>query len=517
MKNSIKVLVIDDDKEDFAIIQDLFSKIKSCKFVPTWSPNYADALKQIAMREHDIYLIDYRLGAENGLGLIGEAVKMGVDVPLLLLTGINDIEVDKQAMNAGASDYLVKDFLSPSMLERAIRYSILHAKNSKRIKQLNTHLVNVGKEKYRNLFQNSLVAMHTKDAKTLKVIEVNDFSVRMFGYKSKKEYLDNFDTATHFVNPRGREEIVALLKKKGGTINQSLHEMKKLDGSHFWANIFMKLNSERDLFQVVIVDVTEQVQSQEELENNVKIRTLELTESLARERALNESTSRFVAFASHEFRTPLTTILSSAALIDRYNDSEQELHRSKHTKRISSAVRDLIGILDDCLSLSQFDKGSIEAHSETFNLPEFLETIREETEGMLARQQQYLEYRHEGDLMTKNAKKILKNILFNLISNASKYSPENSVIELYSSIVDENVTIIVKDRGIGIPRSDQKNLFQEFFRACNVGNIQGTGLGLCLVKKYVELIHGTIKFISQPGKGTSFIMNFPKSIHKEIL
>ncbi|MCE3296010.1 MAG: histidine kinase [Crocinitomicaceae bacterium] len=516
MTNSIKVLVIDDDKEDFAIIQDLFSRIKSSRFTLTWSPNYTDALEQIARKEHDIYLIDYRLGSENGLGLIKEAVKIGIDVPLILLTGLNDIEIDKQAMSAGAFDYLEKDLLTPSLLERTIRYSIEHAKDSKRIKQLNLHLVKIGKEKYRNLFQNSLVAMHTKDAKTLKVIEVNDFSIRMFGYKSKKEYLDNFDTSTHFVNPAERDDIVKLLKKEGGTINQSIHEMKKLDGSHFWANIFMKLNSERSLFQVVIVDVTEQVHSQEELENKVKIRTLELTESLAREKALNESTSRFIAAASHEFRTPLTTILSSATLIEKYSGAQQEQNRLKHTQRISASVRNLTVILDDCLSLSQFDKGSIQAHSEIFNLPEFLKSIREETEGMLSKKNQYLQYRHEGDLMTKHAKKILKNILFNLISNASKYSPENSEIALYSSIIKEKVTIIVQDKGIGIPKADQKNLFQEFFRAGNVGNIQGTGLGLCLVGKYVELIHGTIKFSSKPNKGTSFTLNLPKSIEEPL-
>ena len=512
MKKPIKVLVIDDDKEDFTIIQDLFSKIKSSEFTPSWSPTYADAIKQIARKKHDIYLVDYRLGAENGLELITEALKMGVDVPLLLLTGLNDIEIDKRAMKAGASDYLVKDLLSPSLLERAVRYSMVHAKNSRRIKQLNGRLVKIGREKYRNLFQNSLVAMHTTDAQTLKVVEVNDFSIRMFGYKSRKDYLTNFDTVTHFVNPEERENMIESLQKAGGSIKQSLHEMKRVDGSHFWANIFIKLNSERNLFQVVIVDVTEQIYSQEELENNVKIRTLELTESLAREKELNESTSRFIAFASHEFRTPLTTILSSASLIDKYNEPHQEQNRLKHTIRISSSVRNLIEVLDDCLSLSQFDKGGIEAHSELFNLPEFLKTIREETEGMLAKKHQYIEYRHEGDLMTKHAKKILKNILFNLISNASKYSPENSAIALCSSIIDHEMRIIVQDNGIGIPKSDQKNLFREFFRAGNVGNIQGSGLGLCLVGKYVDLLHGKIRFISKPGKGSSFIINFPKSI-----
>jgi PAS domain S-box-containing protein len=516
MKSSIKVLVIDDDKEDFAIIQDLFSRIKSCKFIPTWSPDYADALEQIARKEHDIYLIDYRLGSENGLGLIKEAVKMGIDVPLLLLTGLNDIEIDKRAMNAGASDYLVKDLLSPSLLEKSIRYSIKHAKDRKRIKQLSTHLVNVGKEKYRNLFQNSVVAMHTTDAQTLKVIEVNDFSIRMFGYKSKREYLDNFDTVTHFVNPDERESMVERLKKGGDSIKQSLHEMKKLDGTHFWANIFIKLNSQRNLFQVVIVDVTEQIHSKEELESNVKIRTLELTESLAREKALNESTSRFIAFASHEFRTPLTTILSSSSLIEKYTQPQQEQNRLKHTQRISASVRNLIGILDDCLSLSQFDKGNIQTHSETFNLPEFLESIQEETEGMLAKKNQRIHYRHEGSLMTMHAKKIVKNILFNLISNASKYSFENSTIELSSSIVKDIITIRIQDHGIGIPKADQKNLFQEFFRAGNVGNIQGTGLGLSLVKRYVELIHGKIKFISKPGQGTCFILKLHKSIEEQL-
>jgi signal transduction histidine kinase len=246
----------------------------------------------------------------------------------------------------------------------------------------------------------------------------------------------------------------------------------------------------------------------------VKEKTLELTESLERERNLNEMKSRFVSMASHEFRTPFATILTSISLIKAYDKPDQEEIKAKHINRICSSVKNLTEILNDFLSLAQLEKGLIQNDIEIFILPDFFKIIVEEIEGMLSKKNQLIKYEHAGIDTIENSPKILKHIVFNLLSNASKYSAEGKEIRLISAIGNNKVSITVMDQGIGIPEQDQKKLFTEFFRAGNVGNIQGTGLGLSIVKKYMELLNGHIDFKSIPGEGTTFILEFPQGKKK---
>ncbi|MGP8217043.1 MAG: ATP-binding protein [Bacteroidia bacterium] len=293
------------------------------------------------------------------------------------------------------------------------------------------------------------------------------------------------------------------------------------DGTIYWVDttIVPFLNDKGKPYKYLAIraDITQRKRAEnrilklnEELESKVKERTLELTRLLEREQANNEMKSRFVSIASHEFRTPLAAILSSVSLIEEYKQPEQEEKRQKHINRIISSVRNLIQILNDFLSLSQLEKGVVNAESEVFNLDEFLESLVEEMEGYVSKKNQHIKYEHTGNATIEQSKKILKNIIINLLSNASKYSHDGKEISLISSVSNGRVTITVKDHGIGIPEDAQKKLFSEFFRAENVRNIEGTGLGLSIVKKYVEFLDGNISFISKPGEGTSFTVEFPQ-------
>jgi len=226
---------------------------------------------------------------------------------------------------------------------------------------------------------------------------------------------------------------------------------------------------------------------------------------------MNEMKSRFVSTVSHEFRTPLSVILSSTSLIEIYKQPEHEEKRSKHIDQILSSVKNLTSLLDDFLSYEMLEKGVIDAENSTFNLPDFLNIIIDEMTGIVSLKKQQIHYHHEGSEIVGQSKKILRNILLNLLSNASKYSPEKKDIYLTSSISNGRVSITIKDDGIGIPKKDQKNLFSEFFRAENAENIQGTGLGLTIVKKYIELLGGTISFSSKLNVGTTFTFEFPEN------
>jgi PAS domain S-box-containing protein len=297
---------------------------------------------------------------------------------------------------------------------------------------------------------------------------------------------------------------------------------KAKDGSHYWVDttIVPFLNDQGKPYQYLAIrsDITQRklaeeqlIKINEELENKVKERTLELTHALEKEKELNEMKSRFVSIASHEFRTPLSAILSSTSLVEHYTSAEQEEKRKKHVDRIKSSVRNLTSILDDFLSLEKLEQGKVEAHNSRFNLKEFIEDGVEEMEGMSKRKHQKVNFNYEGEQEVYQDKKILRNVLLNLLSNAVKYSPEGKEIHVSTIVNNGKVSVSVRDEGIGIPAEAQKSLFDKFFRAKNATNIQGTGLGLNIVKRYVELIDGHISFVSTENVGTTFTVEFPKT------
>jgi PAS domain S-box-containing protein len=235
----------------------------------------------------------------------------------------------------------------------------------------------------------------------------------------------------------------------------------------------------------------------------------EIIKSLERERELNELKSRFVSMASHEFRTPLSTILSSASLISRYEEPAQQEKREKHVNKIKSSVQNLTNILNNFLSIEKVERGQVQAEIQEVLITAIVNETVEEIKDVLKTGQE-IEVQYEISKKTiQSDPKLLKNILINLLSNASKYSSEDQKIILRVKTSRDKLTIEVQDFGIGIPEREQKNLFQAFYRAENVTNIQGTGLGLNIVKKYVDLLQGRIKFISEEFKGTTFIIITP--------
>lgn len=229
----------------------------------------------------------------------------------------------------------------------------------------------------------------------------------------------------------------------------------------------------------------------------------ELQMALAKERELNVLKSRFVSMASHEFRTPLSTILSSASLISKYEELDQQEKRLKHVDRIKSAVNNLTGILNDFLSLSKLEEGGIQVFYEEIDIHELCLEINEELKVIL-KTGQAIRHSHEGIERIQTDKKILKNILFNILSNAIKYSGEGQAIDCKTQVSPEQIIISVQDKGIGIPVNEQKYLFERFYRASNVENIQGTGLGLHIVLNYLQLLNGSISFESREFEGTTF-------------
>lgn len=234
----------------------------------------------------------------------------------------------------------------------------------------------------------------------------------------------------------------------------------------------------------------------------------ELSEALDKERELNEIKSRFVSMASHEFRTPLSTVLSSAALLGKYVTSEEQEKRNKHINRIRDSVKHLNELLEDFLNLGKLNEGKVVTKYSEFDLPELIHETSEEIRGLLKKGQEF-EYRHEGETLVNSDKNLMKNILINLLTNAIKFSAEGKKIRIQSKTDRDTATVCVVDEGIGISEEDQEHLFTSFFRAKNATNIQGTGMGLHIVKRYLDLLGGQIDLDSKLDFGTNVTFTIP--------
>jgi PAS domain S-box-containing protein len=307
---------------------------------------------------------------------------------------------------------------------------------------------------------------------------------------------------------------------------------QKKDGTEFPLEISLSpySTSEGNFVIGFIVDISVRKQAEEklknystELERQVKNRTLILEEAiqelertkkdlhnaLDKEKQLNELKSRFVSMASHEFRTPLTTMMSSLSLVTKYGEQKDIEKQTKHVSKIKNSIINLTDILNDFLSVSKLEEGKIENLPEELDLKMFIADVISEMNGM-ATNDQKLSQEHSGSENVLLDRKLLKNILFNLISNAIKFSPEGGIIEVTSVATDTSVKISVKDNGIGISKEDQKHLFERFFRGHNATHIQGTGLGLNIVAKYAEYMNGSLDFESEENKGTKFTIIIPQ-------
>lgn len=249
-------------------------------------------------------------------------------------------------------------------------------------------------------------------------------------------------------------------------------------------------------------NITEQKQIQQGLNNALKA-----------ERELNELKSRFIAMASHEFRTPLSAILSSAILIGKQNEQGKEEHRLKHVERIRLNVKNLVVILNDFLSLSKLEEGKVQAKPQNFDLIQFSILLVEEMKLNKKKGQEIILKHPKKEFIVYLDPKLLSHIIINLLSNALKYSEENQHIHLKIEKMEDALVFEISDNGIGIPLEEQNNLFERFFRAENATNIQGTGLGLHIVKQYTELMEGSVSFQSKANKGSIFRVQLPQKLN----
>lgn len=302
---------------------------------------------------------------------------------------------------------------------------------------------------------------------------------------------------------------------------------RRKDGSVFPVEISLNhfVLDEQPYVMGLVTDITlrqraeaELQRTNQELEDRVNQRTAQLQEAersvreaLEKERELHGLKSRFVAMASHEFRTPLSTIMSSVDLLARYTEAQGDDRVSKHVARIRGKVREMTAMLNEFLSLERIEQGQVLCQPAEIDVVHLCIELIEELRA-LTKSGQTISYDHDGEERGVTLdRQMLSNVITNLVTNAVKYSPENKSISLRTSITGGLLHITTTDEGMGIPEEDQQHLFERFFRGSNATTIQGTGLGLNLVKRYLELMHGSIDFTSAPGH-TVFQVELPQHL-----
>lgn len=405
---------------------------------------------------------------------------------------------------------IARDLTKQKNIEEEINQ--LNRKLEKQLQKSQSQLVD-----YKHALDESSIVAITDQKGIIKHVNENFCKISKY---SKEELLGQ----DHRIINSGihSEEYISNLWKTiaNGRIWRGELRNKAKDGTYYWVDttIVPFLDEKNKPYQYLAIrsDITQRklveeqlYKSKEDLENKVRERTLELTYAIEREKELNEMKSRFVSMASHEFRTPLSTILSSTSLIEHYTSPEQSEKREKHIARIKSSVINLTNILDDFLSLEKIERGKVEIHDMSFDLKTFIDDVIDEMDGMLKRKEQKVNYVFYGNPQVNIDKRILRNIFLNLFSNAIKYSSENKEIHIRAEADENKIIFSIRDEGIGIPLDSQSHLFEKFYRADNAVNIQGTGLGLNIVKSYVDLLKGYIRFTSRENAGTEFTIELP--------
>ncbi len=385
--------------------------------------------------------------------------------------------------------------------------------------------------------------------KNQKIVAINSSAERIFGYDNKELINQNLNVLIPTEYREHHSSHVTDFMKKRDTRKighgRELSGVKK-NNEEFPLEIGLNpFNLENETYvMALVIDITERKKNDLEierlntqLESKIKERTLalnknveqlkdlnlnylkeidrrveaekQLTSALKKEIELSDLKSKFLSLVSHEFKTPLSGILTSAILLEKYKLSEEQDKRDKHIKTISNKVLHLNNILNDFLSIDRLDSGKINYKLTTFNLSKVINEVVYNANMLLKSGQKINIPLNVDEFTLYQDEKILELALSNLLLNAIKYSPENTEIDIRVTQREGKIFFKIIDEGIGIPAKDQKHIFDRYFRAENVINLQGTGIGLNIAKVHIENLGGNISFKSKENTGSTFIIELP--------
>lgn len=408
----IKILLVEDNPADADLLQEILAESDETEWSLVHVEKLKEALKFISEEPFDVVLLDLSLPDKQGLPTVAQTHESAPDLPIVVLTGLNDRVTALEALRQGAQDYLVKGKIDSDLLLRSIRHAIERSQTLKRLRQSEEQLQRLNAE----------------------------LELRV-------------------------EEQTDELRQTNQSLRNEIAERQRLEE--------------------------------------------ELRHALATEKEVSDLKSRIISVVSHEYRTPLATILSSTELLQHYGQDWAEEKKQRHFYRIQSSVQHLTRLVSDVLLFSKAEAGKLEFNPIVLNLIKFCGELVEELQ-LTAGGKHNICLTCFGSYQDAYLdEKMLRQILSNLLSNALKYSPKGGSIQFDLIFEQDTVTFRIQDEGIGIPLKDQAQLFDAFYRSSNVGTISGTGLGLAIVKRCVDIQKGEIYVESEVGVGTTFKITLP--------
>ena len=544
------LLITDDCQEDREVYREYLSDDpeQSYQFIEAGSAEVGLALCQ---KQHcDAILLDFHLPDMNGLEFLDE-LKQQSDMPLpvIMLTGQGDERVAVQAMKRGVQDYLVKQDLEPDVLQLTVRNAIqqFHLQNQSSQRHLTAEvalrlhrslkseqILQTAVTEVQQVLECDRVAVyqlivapgdelgHEAIAPTLaKRCETGSSSdahelIQKFVSFLTENYLSSFNQCqAAAIHETGEASILVSNRKKETylltpILLQSSTPGCELPISQVWGLLVACQNSSKRQWQPDEVSFLKDFASQLAIALEQSEQLTQALEALETEKQLNAVISQLVATVSHEYRAPLAAILAAASTLKSHSAKLPESKHQQFLQMIEDKARQMAHLANDLLVLETFESGKVNFTPMPFELLQFVSSLIEE-------QRQTVSDSHELTFkITGNTKgfwgdqHLLRLILVNLLSNAIKYSPDGGTIEVHLLGSDTDITIAVKDEGIGIPAEDQPQMFQSFRRGSNVGTIPGTGLGLAIVKACVNLHAGEVTLESQENRGTKQTIRLPK-------
>lgn len=473
----VKVLLIDDDEDDYILTKDVFDMI-SDRYVLTWVNDYEKGITAILKKQFDVYLVDYRLGKGTGIDLLNEAINSGCEQPIIMLTGKGDLTIDQQAMNIGAADYLVKDEIDPSSLERSIRYSIKQANTLKALKY--------SERKYRAIFEQANDPIVISDHSG-RIHDINNGGLKFFGYE--RDVLLGLSDDVIFHHPKECLKFRELIEANG-FLSDFECEMVSSDGKVYCCSlssfIQVDLISVSEVYHTIIRDLSYRKHIEEK---SVNLGKMSISEHIAK--GLGE-----------EIRDPLSTInlaVDELASDARFADNESA---QSYLEIIKTNCDRVTQLMQNFISSTETQTLNLQRHNITTVIEEALEELEDLIVGHNIALSKDLLHLDQNILLDKpKIKDALVSVVKNALEAMQSY-PKN--ISVTSTATPEMYEISIQDNGVGISSENKGKIFEPFFTTKK----RAGGLGLTHAQRVLTTHNGSIKLNILP-KGSLFIIQIP--------
>lgn len=498
---ALAVLVVEDSEDDTLLI---VRELQRRGYILTYRRVDNREEMSAALESHPWHLIiaDYNLPHFNALDALKLLQDKQLDLPFIIVSGSIGEDTAVAAMKAGAHDYLMKDNLT--RLVPAVERELREAQERQKRREAEQALRD-SERRFRSLIENALDIITVLDEAGT-ITYVSPSIARVLGY-APETLIGNVEF--DYVHPDDVEKMILAFQQTIQNPDQTISvefRFRHQDGSWRVLEAIGKHFVEPDGKGNLVInsrDITDRKQAEE------------TRKALQKEKELNDLKSRFVSMVSHEFRTPLSVVVLSAQLLERFRKVAPEAKQLLYLDRIQAAAKRMTQLLDDVLFLGKTELGKQEFKPEPMELVQFCRELVEEMQSTSNSEHTITFTCSEPEIVACMDELLLRHILTNLLSNAIKYSPHNKVVHFTLALQQERVIFQIQDEGIGIPEADLEQLFESFHRGSNVGKIPGTGLGLAIVYQSVQIHQGALTVQSQVDRGTTFTVNLPLNSSRE--